>query len=49
MEVAPALAVAGALCRASLDGAVATIPARHTQASPVLALSVQFTPVRSGC
>ena len=49
MEVAPALPVGGALRRAALDGAVAPVPPRHTQASPVFALSMQFTPVRSGC
>ena len=49
MEVAPALPVGGALRRAALDGAVAPVPPRHTQAGPVFALSMQFTPVRSGC
>jgi hypothetical protein len=47
VEVAPALPVVGALCRAALYRAVPPVPARHTQAGPVLALAVQLTPART--
>ena len=44
VEVCPALAVVGAHVGAALYGAVTTVPSRHTETGPVLALTVLLAP-----